>query len=211
VEMLCPANQERPCRDERAGTTHRPSRRRWRLPSPRPALLIDAAKCFSDNRGHRSRPGEAISRRATCSVPVRIASSEAVATSRLVDIRITRAIVSNTAEPLRMFANALFFALTLRCGLDIFLPGEKGNGAVALYVIIALGLMVIRIAMSGLAIHDAFVCLGIVLFLAINLLWIPGEATPQVYFSSTILLPIIFLLVLSRCEPAVFTRLQNFS
>src|SRR2546423_14667959 len=26
---LWPANQERPCNDERAGTTHRPSRRRW--------------------------------------------------------------------------------------------------------------------------------------------------------------------------------------
>ena len=30
-----PANQERPCRDERAGTTHRPSRGRWRLPPSR--------------------------------------------------------------------------------------------------------------------------------------------------------------------------------
>jgi hypothetical protein len=29
---LVPANQERPCRDDRAGTTHRLSRRRWRLP-----------------------------------------------------------------------------------------------------------------------------------------------------------------------------------
>src|SRR6266568_6418549 len=28
---LCPANQERPCTDDRAGTTHRPSRRRWHL------------------------------------------------------------------------------------------------------------------------------------------------------------------------------------
>src|SRR5215211_7303588 len=28
---LLPANQERPCRDDRAGTTHRPSRRRWHL------------------------------------------------------------------------------------------------------------------------------------------------------------------------------------
>jgi NACHT domain len=28
---LWPANQERPCRDDRAGTTHRPSRHRWRL------------------------------------------------------------------------------------------------------------------------------------------------------------------------------------
>src|SRR3954468_19417058 len=32
---LCPANQERPCEDDRAGTTHRPSRRRWRLPPSR--------------------------------------------------------------------------------------------------------------------------------------------------------------------------------
>ena len=32
---LWPANQERPCRDELAGTTHRLSRREWRLPPSR--------------------------------------------------------------------------------------------------------------------------------------------------------------------------------
>jgi FAD binding domain len=32
---LCPANQERPCQDDHAGTTHRPSRRGLRLPRSR--------------------------------------------------------------------------------------------------------------------------------------------------------------------------------
>src|SRR6476659_10488752 len=42
---LCPANQERPCQDDHAGTTHRPSRRGLRLPRSR-AIEAELAEQF---------------------------------------------------------------------------------------------------------------------------------------------------------------------
>src|SRR5262245_20535609 len=55
---LWPANQERPCRDDRAGTTHRPSRRRWRsLPSRAIELLrsLPSSSTFIPTRSRRGR------------------------------------------------------------------------------------------------------------------------------------------------------------
>ena len=55
---LLPANQERPCRDDRAGTTHRPSRPRWRLP-PSKAIghwrSLPSSSTFTPIRLHRGR------------------------------------------------------------------------------------------------------------------------------------------------------------
>ena len=55
---LWPANQERPCRDDRAGTTHRPSRQRWRLPPSRAIehwLSLPNSSTSTPIRSHRGR------------------------------------------------------------------------------------------------------------------------------------------------------------
>jgi hypothetical protein len=48
-----------------------------------------------------------------------------------------------------MLVNALFLFLLFRCGADILSPDEKGAVVVALYVVAALGLTAIKIALSG--------------------------------------------------------------
>src|SRR5437868_4138811 len=55
---LWPANQERPCNDDRAGTTHRLSRRRWRLPPSRAIehwLSLASSSTFTPIRSRRGR------------------------------------------------------------------------------------------------------------------------------------------------------------
>ena len=108
-----------------------------------------------------------------------------------------------------MLANALFVFLMFRCGTDILSPGDKGAAVVALYVVAALGLTALKIALSGTTRGDMVICTTVFSLLMVNLLWIPAEATPQFYFSITVLLPIIFLLILSRCEPSTFIRLRR--
>jgi hypothetical protein len=108
-----------------------------------------------------------------------------------------------------MLVNALFLFLMFRCGADILSPEEKGAVVVALYVVAALGLTAIKIALSGTSRADIAICVGVISLLIVNLLWIPAEVIPQLYFSVTILLPIIFLLFLSRCEPSVFVSLRK--
>ena len=68
---LCPANQERPCNDDRAGTTHRPSRQRWRLlPSRAIAhwLSLRSSSTCTPIRSHRGRRSSRAGR-LTFSVP----------------------------------------------------------------------------------------------------------------------------------------------
>ena len=52
---LWPTNQERPCRDDCAGTTHRPSGRRWRLPPsscrPHPPKIACFGVCLPQHGG----------------------------------------------------------------------------------------------------------------------------------------------------------------
>lgn len=110
-----------------------------------------------------------------------------------------------------MLVNALFLFLMFRCGADILNPEEKGAVVVALYVVAALGLTAIKIALSGTSRADVAICVGVISLLIVNLLWIPAEVIPQLYYSVTILLPIIFLLLLSRCEPSVFVSLRKRS
>ena len=108
-----------------------------------------------------------------------------------------------------MLVNALFLFLMFRCGADILSPGEKGTMVVALYVVVALALTAIKIALSGTTRGDMAICVTVLSLLIVNLLWIPAEATPQLYFTVTVLLPIIFLLFLSRCEPSIFAGLRR--
>jgi len=108
-----------------------------------------------------------------------------------------------------MLVNALFLFLMFRCGADIISPDEKGTVVVALYVVVALALTAIKIALSGTTRGDMAICLTVFWLLIVNLLWIPAEATPQLYFTVTVLLPIIFLLFLSRCEPSIFVGLRK--
>jgi hypothetical protein len=108
-----------------------------------------------------------------------------------------------------MLVNALFLFLMFRCGADILSPGEKGTTVVALYVAVALGLTAIKIATSGTTRGDMAIGLAVCWLVIVNLLWIPAEAAAQLYFSVTVLLPIIFLLFLSRCEPATFVDLRR--
>ncbi|MBR1144593.1 hypothetical protein [Bradyrhizobium sp. AUGA SZCCT0431] len=108
-----------------------------------------------------------------------------------------------------MFVNALFFFLMFRCAADILSPEDKGTVVVALYVVLALGLTTIKIALSGTTRGDMAICLAVFWLVIVNLLWIPAAATPQLYFSVTVLLPIIFLLFLSRCEPSIFVVLRK--
>jgi hypothetical protein len=108
-----------------------------------------------------------------------------------------------------MLVNALFLFLMFRCGADIISPDEKGTVVVALYVVVALALTTIKIALSGTTRGDMAICLTVFWLLIVNLLWIPAEATPQLYFTVTVLLPIIFLLFLSRCEPSIFVGLRK--
>ena len=108
-----------------------------------------------------------------------------------------------------MLVNALFVFLMFRSGTDILIPGDKGAAVVALYVVAALGLTALKIALSGTTRGDMVICATVLSLLIVNLLWIPAEATPQFYFSITVLLPIIFLLILSRCEPSTFIRLRR--
>ena len=110
-----------------------------------------------------------------------------------------------------MFVNALFFFLMFRCGIDILSPGDKGTVVVALYVITALGLTAIKIASSGATRGDMALCAITFWLLIFNLLWVPAEVTPQLYFSVTILLPIIFLLLLSNCEASIYDSLRRRS
>jgi len=110
-----------------------------------------------------------------------------------------------------MLVNALFLFLMFRCSTDILSPEEKGPMVVALYVIVALGLTAIKIAISGTTRGDMAICVTVLSLLIVNLLWIPAEVAPQVYFSVTVVLPIIFLLFLSRCEPTVFVGLRKRS
>jgi hypothetical protein len=110
-----------------------------------------------------------------------------------------------------MLVNALFLFLMFRSGTDILSPGEKGTMVVALYVIVALGLTAIKIVISGTTRGDMAICVTVLSLLIVNLLWIPAEAVPQVYFSVTVFLPIIFLLFLSRCEPSIFVGLRKRS
>jgi len=116
---------------------------------------------------------------------------------------------ANPAEPPWMLVNALFLFLMFRCGTDILSPGDKGAVVVALYVVVALGLTALKIALSGTSRGDMVICATVFSLLIVNLLWIPAEATPQFYFSVTVFLPIIFLLILSRCEPSTFIRLRR--
>lgn len=108
-----------------------------------------------------------------------------------------------------MLVNALFLLLMFRCAVDILNPGEKGTAVVALYTVVALGLPAIRIATSGTTRGDMAIGLAVCWLAMVNLLWIPADATPQLYFSITVLLPIIFLLFLSRCEPMIFVSLRS--
>jgi len=108
-----------------------------------------------------------------------------------------------------MLVNALFLFLMFRCGADILNPEEKGTAVVALYVAVALGLTAIKIATSGTTRGDMAIGLTVCWLAIVNLLWIPAEAAPQLYFSVTVLLPIIFLLFLSRCEPSIFVGLRR--
>lgn len=108
-----------------------------------------------------------------------------------------------------MVVNALFLFLMFRCATDILNPGEKGPVVVALYVVAALGLTAIKIASSQTSRGDMAICIAVVSLLVVNLLWIPAEATPQLYFSITILLPIIFLLILSGYDQSLFVSLRK--
>lgn len=108
-----------------------------------------------------------------------------------------------------MVVNALFLFLMFRCATDILNPGEKGPVVVALYVVAALGLTAIKIASSQTSRGDMAICITVVSLLVVNLLWIPAEATPQLYFSITILLPIIFLLILSGYDQSIFVSLRK--
>ncbi|MEH2609786.1 hypothetical protein [Bradyrhizobium sp. AZCC 1693] len=108
-----------------------------------------------------------------------------------------------------MLVNALFLFLMFRCGADILSPDEKGTMVVALYVGVALGLAAIKIVLSGITRGDMAICATVLSLLIVNLLWIPADAIPQLYFSITVLLPIIFLLSLSRCDPSIFVRLRK--
>ena len=108
-----------------------------------------------------------------------------------------------------MFVNALFFFLMFRCATDILSPEDKGTVVVALYVVVALGLTAIKIALSGTTRGDMAIFLAVFWLVIVNLLWIPAAATPQLYFSITVLLPIMFLLFLSRCEPSIFVVLRR--
>lgn len=108
-----------------------------------------------------------------------------------------------------MVVNALFLFLMFRCATDILNPGEKGPVVVALYVVAALGLTAIKIASSQTPRGDMAICIAVVSLLVVNLLWIPAEVTPQLYFSVTILLPIIFLLILSSYEQSIFLGLRK--
>ncbi|MBR1192729.1 hypothetical protein [Bradyrhizobium sp. AUGA SZCCT0160] len=108
-----------------------------------------------------------------------------------------------------MFVNALFFFLMFRCAADILSPEDKATVVVALYVVVALGLTAIKIALSGTTRGDMAICLAVFWLVIVNLLWIPAAATPQLYFSITVLLPIIFLLFLSRCDPSIFVVLRK--
>jgi hypothetical protein len=110
-----------------------------------------------------------------------------------------------------MFVNALFLFLMFRCGIDILSPGDKGTVVVALYVITALGLTAIKIASSGTTRGDMALCAITFWLLIFNLLWVPADVTPQLYFSVTILLPIIFLLLLSNCEASIYDGLRRRS
>jgi hypothetical protein len=110
-----------------------------------------------------------------------------------------------------MLVNALFLFLMFRCGIDILSPGDKGTGVVALYVITALGLTAIKIASSGTTRGDMALCAITFWLLIFNLLWVPADVTPQLYFSVTILLPIIFLLLLSNCEASIYEGLRRRS
>src|SRR6516164_4261185 len=96
-----------------------------------------------------------------------------------------------------------------RCATDILSPDEKGQMVVAVYVVVTLGLTGINVVLSGTTRRDVAICLTVLWFLIANLLWIPADATPQLYFSITVFLPIIFLLFLSRCEPSVFLGLRK--
>lgn len=108
-----------------------------------------------------------------------------------------------------MFVNALFFFLMFRCAADILSPEEKGTAVVAIYVVAALGLTAIKVALSGTTRGDMAICLAVFWLVIVNLLWIPAAATPQLYFTITVLLPIIFLLFLSRCDPSLFIALRK--
>lgn len=108
-----------------------------------------------------------------------------------------------------MLVNALFLLLMFRCAADILNPGEKGTAVVALYVAVALGLPAIRIATSGTTRGDMAIGLAVCWLVMANLLWIPAAVTPQLYFSITVVLPVIFLLFLSRCEPSTFVSLRK--
>jgi nucleoside-diphosphate-sugar epimerase len=59
---LLPANQERPCRDDHAGTTHRLSKRRWRLPPSRAIGRWPSLPSSSTCTTIRSRRGKHSSR-----------------------------------------------------------------------------------------------------------------------------------------------------
>ena len=108
-----------------------------------------------------------------------------------------------------MLVNALFLLLMFRCAVDILNPGEKGTAVVALYTAVAFGLPAMKIATSGTTRGDLAIGLAVCWLAMVNLLWIPADATPQLYFSITVLLPIIFLLFLSRCEPSIFVSLRR--
>ena len=110
-----------------------------------------------------------------------------------------------------MLVNALFLFLMFRCGIDILSPGDKGTVVVALYVLAALGLTAIKVASSGVTRGDMALCAITFWLLIFNLLWVPADVTPQLYFSVTILLPLVFLLLLSNCETSIYEGLRRRS
>jgi hypothetical protein len=108
-----------------------------------------------------------------------------------------------------MFVILLFIAILMRCALDIISPEEKELWAVILYTSSALGLVVAKLIRFGMPMGDAILCLSAIIVTLLNLLWVPTLLAPQIYFTSSVLLPLIVLLILSSLEAEHFQALRR--
>jgi hypothetical protein len=99
--------------------------------------------------------------------------------------------------------------LAARNIIDITFPEEKPSWALAGSLGLALILVVTQALRSNFSRLEVFGCLSLIAACFSNLLWIPGKPIPQLYFSSQVLFPVIFLLVFSRADPALLNSVRR--
>jgi O-antigen ligase len=108
-----------------------------------------------------------------------------------------------------MVAGLIVLMLCLRIIIDVTFPDEKPSWAIAASLGPALILLAAQVLRSNLSRMELLGCFALVSSCLANLFWIPGGALPQLYFSSQVLFPVIFLLTFSQADPHLLYSVRH--